>query len=747
MRVEDGRTMRHTLSVLLTIACLAGYAAPIQAQMRPPAADLAKATLEDLMDIQITTATRGAEGAATAPARVQVVTADQVRRRGYRSLMDLLKDLPDFKVDLRGDQDYPTQISVQGSRGAERIVLLLDGIRVSSPTNEPLPILANYPVHAARQIEIVYGPASALYGADAFSAVINVISKEAGDRPALTVGTSFGQFGLFNQTGTFTTRVGRAGSLLVAAQAQYDRQPDLSTYYPDDFRGLQGQRTGIFNTIFGPMTSSDPVSPAYRIPLSAHSVQALLRGGGWQFMLFNSRSRVSTAPPDTPDNAIYDADAFYGNSLSVGSGSYTRRVAGVTSTSTLTYSRHRIDPESGYRNLFTNMDRSYKYGFASMLKGEEQLSWKPVPSVAATVGGTVERFFSIPTTADLTAPSSSHDLGGFILGTDIRDDLVRLHYTNAGAFGQVQYAPRDAVAFTVGGRADYNSRFGATFNPRAGLVLRPLTQTTVKLLAGRAYLAPSPFQTYSHYGSFTTADGGATYTSSYWHLGNPDLKPQRKSTLEMSAVQGLGSGLQVSASGFASRFTHLIKTADADRAYAGTYHGWPVDYIDFPVNQGTATLYGATFGTAFLHTFDDDRRIEVRAAVSLVDGREREDDPREPDADLPVGGIAPVQFRLAADVDWHRWSVAPRLTIEGRQRLFALDDGARRRTLPGYGTVEVNVRRRNVVKNIDVFLTLENAFDARYRTINPKAYLNPEELIGAPQNPRRVTIGFDVRLK
>jgi hypothetical protein len=41
-----------------------------------------------------------------------------------------------------------------------------------APTNEPLPIGAHYPVHTTRQIEVVYGPASALYGADAFSAVI-----------------------------------------------------------------------------------------------------------------------------------------------------------------------------------------------------------------------------------------------------------------------------------------------------------------------------------------------------------------------------------------------------------------------------------------------------------------------------------------------------------------------------------------------------------------------------------------------
>jgi outer membrane receptor protein involved in Fe transport len=78
---------------------------------------------------------------------------------------------------------------------------------------------------------------------------------------------------------------------------------------------------------------------------------------------------------------------------------------------------------------------------------------------------------------------------------------------------------------------------------------------------------------------------------------------------------------------------------------------------------------------------------------------------------------------------------------------MAVTDARVRRTIPGYVTVDLNLRRREVVRHIDLFLTVENAFDARYRAINQRAYLSPEELIGAPQNPRRITLGFDLRLK
>ena len=399
------------------------------------------------MKILVTTASRVPEGLAAAPARVQVVTAAQIERRGYRSVLDVLKDLADFKVDLAGDPDYPAQLTVQGTTGASRVVLLLDGIRVSSPTNEPLPMMANYPVHNARQVEIVYGPASALYGADAFSAVINIISKDVIESPGLAVASSVGQFGLYNQTASYGVRLGANATLMLSGQFLYDHQPDLSRFYPETFGGLQGQHTGVFNTIFGPMTSSRPVSPDYDIPMSAHSVQARLQVGGLDLSLFENGSRTSTAPPDAPDNAVYNAAAFNQNHLLVASGSYTRPIGRVTSTSTVMFSRHELDPQSGYWNVFSNMEKSFKYAYGTMAKAEEQISWKPAPSMLLTTGGTFEHFFAIPKSADLNAPIQSRDVPGTILDTNIPDQFVKLRYANTGAYAQMQYAvtaPRHA---------------------------------------------------------------------------------------------------------------------------------------------------------------------------------------------------------------------------------------------------------------------------------------------------------------
>ncbi|HLG56306.1 MAG TPA: TonB-dependent receptor [Vicinamibacterales bacterium] len=736
-----GRICRRALSiVVLTVFVTRGASA-----QRP--VDLANATIEELMRISVTTATRTEETLATAPARIEVITADQIRRRGYRSLTDVLKDLVDFKVDLAGDPDYPASITVQGMRGSNFLIVLLDGIRISSPTNEPLPILANYPVHMAQQIEIVYGPASAVYGADAFAGVINIITKKGDSAAGLSVEASTGQSGLFNQTLSYGRRVGKEGSVMLGGQFQYDRQPDMSRYYPADFQGLQGQQTGTFNTIFGPMTPRRPVSAGYEAPLRAHSMQAALNAGGFQASFFANEQRASTTSPYTPENGVYDADAFARNTLAVASLGYVHHVGRASSASTLTVSRHVLEPESGYWNVFSNLVRSYKYAYGSMAKLDEQLTWKQSARLTMSAGATVERFLAIPQTADLNAPVASRAEPGTILDTGITDDFETLRYANTGAYGQLQYAMTSRVSFTLGARGDYNTRYGGTFNPRAGVVLRPATATTVKVLYGTAFLAPSPYESYAHYGSFYSTDAGATYASDYWHLGNPDLRPQQKKTVEVTLLQGLGRSLALSASGFFSKVTDLRQATDADQAYSGTYHGWPVAYIDFPVNEGDETTYGGTVGLELTTSFASTARLNSRVALSAADGRIWRQD-GDAHHYVQVGGMVPLQLRATTDLDWGGWSIAPRASLLGRQRTLAIEDrGDRfvRRTLDGYLTLDVHIRRA-LSSHFDTFVTVENALDARYRHVNLRAFTNPEELVGAPQNPRRVSVGFSVRV-
>ena len=114
-----------------------------------------------------------------------------------------------------------------------------------------------------------------------------------------------------------------------------------------------------------------------------------------------------------------------------------------------------------------------------------------------------------------------------------------------------------------------------------------------------------------------------------------------------------------------------------------------------------------------------------------------------------MGAIAPVQFHAGANAEVGNWSASASLMAFGSQRVLAITQRAGRtvrETLPGFATVDLNLRRNRITRNLSAFVRVENLLDARYVHINERAYTNPEELIGTPQSPRRIAVGIEVRL-
>lgn len=86
----------------------------------------------------------------------------------------------------------------------------------------------------------------------------------------------------------------------------------------------------------------------------------------------------------------------------------------------------------------------------------------------------------------------------------IMQDFYNIRYQNYGGYLQFQGILNEKMRFVAGGRLDYNTRFGVTVNPRVGIVVKPVDKLSVKLLYGRAYLAPSPYNAISIMEHFIT---------------------------------------------------------------------------------------------------------------------------------------------------------------------------------------------------------------------------------------------------
>src|ERR1700730_11655721 len=142
--------------------------------------DLGEASLEELGTIQVYSASKHMQNASDAPSSVTVITADEIQEYGYRTLADILQSVRGFYIT--SDRDY----SFVGVRGFgrlgdwnPRILLLIDGHRVNNNILGQAMIGTEFllDVDLIERIEIIRGPNSSLYGADAFFAVINVITR------------------------------------------------------------------------------------------------------------------------------------------------------------------------------------------------------------------------------------------------------------------------------------------------------------------------------------------------------------------------------------------------------------------------------------------------------------------------------------------------------------------------------------------------------------------------------------------
>lgn len=233
MRSPDPPSHRHvvpTAAVLITVL-LGAFAAGAQVASSP---DLTDISLEDLTHVKVYSASRHLEDSDDAPSAVTVITAEDIRRYGWRTLAEALSSVRGFYTSY--DRDY-TYLGVLGVlRPGDyncRILLPINGNRVNENVYGSAPVGSEFPldIDLVERIEVVRGPASSLFGTNAFFGVINVITRETGKQNALeasgSVSSWMGRYGRL--TGTF--QYGRFSGLLSGSLYRSDGHPWL--YFPE----------------------------------------------------------------------------------------------------------------------------------------------------------------------------------------------------------------------------------------------------------------------------------------------------------------------------------------------------------------------------------------------------------------------------------------------------------------------------------------------------------------------------------
>src|SRR5262245_51129863 len=152
----------------------------------------------------VVTATRSEEPLEQTGASVTVVPEEAMRVQEYRAVEDVLRTIPGIQVETSGSPGKLSTIQIRGAN-ATQVQVLIDGVRVKSVTSGDFDF-ADLTLDNIERIEVLRGPQSTLYGADAIGGVIHIITKRGQGPPAAYVDAEAGNYD------TYRERAGVSGS-------------------------------------------------------------------------------------------------------------------------------------------------------------------------------------------------------------------------------------------------------------------------------------------------------------------------------------------------------------------------------------------------------------------------------------------------------------------------------------------------------------------------------------------------------
>ncbi len=426
------------------------------------------------------TASKYEQKVSKAPASISIVTADEIKKWGYRNFGDIMASLKGFYST--NDRNY----GYVGARGFglpsdynTRMLLLIDGHRYNDNIFESFYTDEGFPVDVdmIERVEVVRGPSSSLYGTNAFFGVINVITKRGRDQEGANIKTSYGTF---NSTKTSISAGKRFGNGIEAflSGSFYDSDGD-NHFFSKEF--VDPSTNNNFPTNGGFYDNNDD-EQAKRLLGKLSYGDFTLEG------LFVTREKkLPTASFGTlfndPNAKTVDQAHFielkydhtFENQLNV--------------QSRLSYNHYRY---TGNYPFFDSLKTLKKLDANDFVRGQwwrgsleaTKIFWN---DHKITFGGEFQHDFD-------QFQSNYNLLGNTVIDLNTSDeDTYRW-----ALFAQDEFSITDNLTLNAGLRYDYFSSFGGdTINPRLGLIYNPWKSTTFKLLYGTAFRAPSQFEIHS----------------------------------------------------------------------------------------------------------------------------------------------------------------------------------------------------------------------------------------------------------
>src|SRR5690606_19804105 len=216
---------RFSLALLPALIAMATQA---ESAKESSADDFYNLSLSQLGQVEVSIATGNRTPLDRAPATATVITSSEIQAMGARNLNEILETVPGLHVSLSSLSRLDAVYSIRGIHTGfnPQVLLMMNGIPVQYSLQGGRPTLFRLPANGIERIEIIRGPGSAIYGADAYAGVINIITKDASSIERTSVGAVSGSFGQREIWAEGATEWKDISFAFSASHQQHDGDPD-----------------------------------------------------------------------------------------------------------------------------------------------------------------------------------------------------------------------------------------------------------------------------------------------------------------------------------------------------------------------------------------------------------------------------------------------------------------------------------------------------------------------------------------
>lgn len=490
--------------------------------------ELALMSFTELMNMKVISASNKAERNSEAPATVIVLGREDFEKRGYTMLSQMLDDLPGMQVSRAyGDQQVKNYWRGYRNFIGDPYLLLVDGLTQShlwyNGVETPLTAL---PLSHIERVEVVYGPASAVYGANAFMGVINVITEKDrnADGPAIRVHMRAGS----SQARTLDAHcLFKHGAFRFSFTARVDRHfegVEHEAYEYTQNRYFSDRR------LWGGFVDDPALGGQYRSENRSRSADLRMYWGdtelGMQYLLLKTGTGSEYA-----GDLVQNTAQWHRRELSLHLRHSMTLSQDLGGTTTLRYRDSGNPPESAFIDgYFDAARKGYVVAFSHWRTQNRSVTllqdfdWRADAPLSLNFGFKFEQ-------KDLQK-AYDNPYGPYVLASELdprtypfpappsggTPEHNRITTEDRGLYGQAHWRVDDRNILILGGRWDHNSQYKDARTLRLGFVGN-YGAWGLKTLYGEGVQEPAPRILYG------TWRAGS---------GDPRLNPERSRTVEVS---------------------------------------------------------------------------------------------------------------------------------------------------------------------------------------------------------------------